>query len=98
MARLRDQGNYGHARVSTNNRHLLIRWICTLDLRDEAGSTDDVKSGNAEDTLRVVNILGFKDLSNNGNSRVDLCASLSLRNWASLDFATIISGTLRGLK
>lgn len=72
MVGLGDQWNDGDTGVTTNNGDLLISWVGVLDLRDEARGTEDVKGGNTEDTLGVVDVLGLEDLGNNWDGRVDL--------------------------
>lgn len=49
--------------MTTNDSDLLVGRIGALDLRDKAGSTDNVKSSNTKEALRVVYTLGFEDLS-----------------------------------
>lgn len=72
MVGLGDQWDDGDTGVTTNNGDLLISWVGVLDLRDEARGTEDVKGGNTEDTLGVVDVLGLEDLGNNWDGRVDL--------------------------
>jgi hypothetical protein len=48
--------------VTTNDSDLLVGRVGALELRDKAGSTDNVKSSNTKEALRVVDTLGFEDL------------------------------------
>lgn len=57
--------------MTANNGDLLVRRVGVLDLRDEAGSTDDIKSGDTEQTLGVVDALGLENLSGDGDGGVD---------------------------
>jgi hypothetical protein len=58
--------------MTTDNCDLLICWIGTLDFRNEARSTDNVKSGDSEETFGVVDALRFVDLSTDWYGRIDL--------------------------
>lgn len=55
--------------MTTNDSDLLIGRIGALDLRDKAGSTDNVEGSNTKEALRVVDTLGFEDLL---SSRLEL--------------------------
>lgn len=66
----RDDGDAG---VATDDRDELLRGIGVLNLGDEARSTDDVKGGDTEDALGVVDTLGLEDLGDDGDGGVDLC-------------------------
>lgn len=68
---LGDQGNNGVTRVATDNGDGLLSRVGSLNLRDESGGSDDIKSGDTKDLLGVVDTLGLKDLGNNGDSGVD---------------------------
>jgi len=57
--------------VTANNSDVLILRIGVLDLRHEAGSTNDIEGSDTEQTLGVVDALALEDLSDNGNSAVD---------------------------
>jgi hypothetical protein len=61
--------------VSTDNGNGLLRGVGTLDLRDEAGSTDDIKGGNTEEALGVVDASGLENLRDDGYGGVDLKVS-----------------------
>lgn len=71
VAGLGDQGDNGVSGVATNNGDGLLSGVSGLNLRDEAGSSDDIQSGDTKDLLGVVDTLGLEDLGNNGDSRVD---------------------------
>ena len=58
--------------MSTDNGNGLLRGVGTLDLRDEAGSTDDIKGGDTEEALGVVDASGLEDLRDDGDGGVDL--------------------------
>lgn len=72
MVGLGDQWDDGDTGVTTDNGDLLVGWVGVLDLGDEARGTEDIKGGNTEDTLGVVDVLALKDLGNNWDGRVDL--------------------------
>lgn len=72
VARLRDQGHDSDTRVATHNGDVLIHGIGALDLRDEAGGTDDIEGGDTEQTLGVVDTLALEDLGADGDGRVNL--------------------------
>lgn len=48
--------------MAANDCDLLVRGIGVFDLRDEAGSTDDVEGGDTEEALGIVDTLGLEDL------------------------------------
>ena len=83
VAGLGDQGNDSDARVSTNDGDVLVCWVGLLDFGDETGGTDNVKGGDTEETLGVVDTLPLEDFGNDGYGRVDLCmlehAQITLR-------------------
>jgi hypothetical protein len=58
--------------VATNNGDSLAGGVGVLDLRDEARGTDDVKGGDTEQTLGVVDVAGLVDLGDDGDGGVDL--------------------------
>lgn len=69
---LRQQGDDGHTGVATDDGDLLASGVGLLDLGDEAGGTDDVKGGDTEEALGVVDTLGLVDLGDDGDGGVDL--------------------------
>lgn len=69
---LGDQRDNGNAGVTTDNSDVLIGRIGTLELGDEAGSTDDIEGGDTEETLGIVDTLALEDFGDDGNGRVDL--------------------------
>ena len=75
MARLGDQGNDGDARVTANNSDVLISWVGAGERGDEARSSDNVKSGDTKQTLRVVDALALEDLGANWYCGVHLDTS-----------------------
>lgn len=58
--------------MSTNNGNSLLGGVGSLDLGDEARGTDDIKGGDTEETLGVVDTSGLEDLRDDGDSGVDL--------------------------
>jgi hypothetical protein len=58
--------------VATDDGDLLTSGVGLLDLGDEAGGTDDVKGGDTEQALGVVDTLGLVDLGDDGDGGVDL--------------------------
>ena len=68
MAEQRDDGCAG---VAADNGDVLVGRVAALDLGDEAGCTDDVKSGHTEEALRVVDALRLEDLAGDGDCAVD---------------------------
>lgn len=67
-----EQGHNGDTRVTADNRDVLVGRVGSLDLRDESGGTNDVKSGHTEQTLGVVDAFALVDFGTDGNGRVDL--------------------------
>lgn len=72
VAGLGEERNDGGAGVTTNDGDVLVGRVGALDLGDEAGGTDDVKSGDTEEALGVVDALVLEDLGGDGDGRVDL--------------------------
>lgn len=68
LAEERDDGDTG---VATDNGDVLVSGIGTLELRDEAGSTDDVEGGDTKEALGVVDTAGLEDLGDDGDGGVD---------------------------
>jgi len=71
VGRLREERDDGDTGVTSNNDNVLINWVGLLDLGNESGSADNVKSGNTEESLWVVNSLGLEDLGNDWDGAVD---------------------------
>jgi hypothetical protein len=69
---LGEQRNNGHTGVTTDNGNGLLSGIGALDLGDEARGTDDIKGGDTEETLGVVDTLGLENLRDDRDSGVDL--------------------------
>jgi hypothetical protein len=57
--------------VTTNDNNVLRGGVGVLELRDEARGTDNIKSGNTEHALGVVDTGSLEDLGGNGDGRVD---------------------------
>lgn len=72
---LREEGDDCHTGVATDDGDFLVGGVGGLDLGDEAGGTDDIKGGDTEEALGVVDALGLEDLGDNGDSGVDLLIS-----------------------
>lgn len=69
---LAEKGNNGLAGVATDDRNdKLLRVGFASNLGNEGLSSDDVKGGNTEHTLRVEDTLGLQDLDRNGDGGVD---------------------------
>lgn len=62
MVGLGDERNDSDTGVATDDGDLFVRGVGALELRDETGGTNDVKGGDTEETLRVVDTLGLEDL------------------------------------
>jgi hypothetical protein len=58
--------------VTTNDGDLLVAGVGLLDLGDEARGTDNIKGGNTEQALGVVDTSGLENLRDNGDGGVDL--------------------------
>jgi hypothetical protein len=71
VVRLGEQWDDGDAGVATDDGHWLLGWVSVLDLGDEAGGSEDVEGGDAEETLGVVDALGLEHLGDNWDGRVD---------------------------
>ena len=74
VAGLGEKRDNGHTGVATDDRDGLVGGVGLLDLGDEARGTDNVKGGNTEETLGVVDTPGLEDLGDNGDGGVDLIA------------------------
>ena len=74
MAALRKERDDGHTAMTTDNRDLLIGGVSALDLADEAGSADNIESGDTEKAAGVVDTLVLEDLGADGDGRVDRVA------------------------
>jgi hypothetical protein len=72
VAGLREERDYGGAGVAADDGDVLVGGVGALDLGDEAGGTNDVKSGHTEEAAGVVDALGLEDLGGDGDGRVDL--------------------------
>lgn len=77
----RDDGSTG---VATDDGDVLVGGVGVLDLRDEARGTDDVKGGDTEEALGVVDTLGLEDLGSDGDGGVDLYLSIDCPNPSSI--------------
>ncbi len=57
--------------MSANDSNVLLRWICALDLGDEAAGADDIEGGDTEEFFGVVNTLALEDFRCDGDGAVD---------------------------
>jgi hypothetical protein len=57
--------------VATDDDDVLVRWVGALQLADEAAGTDDIESGDTEQTLGVVDTLALEDLGGDWDGAVD---------------------------
>ena len=76
---LGEERDDGDTRVTTDDGDVLVGGVGLLDLRDEARGTDNVKGGDTEETLGVVDTLGLVDLGDDGDGRVDLEWKLDIK-------------------
>lgn len=58
--------------MATDDGDFLVGRVGGFDLGDEAGGTDNIKGGDTEEALGVVDALGLEDLSDNGDGGVNL--------------------------
>jgi hypothetical protein len=58
--------------VAANDGDLLVCWICTFDFRDEAGGSNNVKSGYTEQAFGIVDAFGLVNLSADWDGGVNL--------------------------
>jgi hypothetical protein len=68
---LGEKWDNGDTRVTSNDGDVLISWVGLLDLRDEAGGADDVKGGDTEEALWVVDTGLLEDLGDNWDGGVN---------------------------
>ena len=71
VARLGEERDDGSTGVTTNDDNVLRGGVGALELRDEARGTDNVKGGDTEHALGVVDTSSLEDLGGNGDGRVD---------------------------
>lgn len=71
VAALAEQRDDGLAGVATDDNDVLVGGVGVLVLGDEAGGADDVKGGDTEETLGVVDTGLLQDLGGDGNGAVD---------------------------
>ena len=76
---LGEQRDNGHTGVTADNGDLLAGGVGLLDLGDEARGTDNVKGGDTEQTLGVVDTAGLENLRDDGDGGVDLAGYVSMR-------------------
>lgn len=67
---LREEGDDGYARVTTDNGDLGILRVSALDLRKKSRGSNDVEGGNTEQTLLIENTSLLENLSEDGHGRV----------------------------
>ena len=71
VAALAEQRDDGLAGVATNDNDVLVGGVGALVLGDEARGADDVKGGDTEETLGVVDTGLLQDLGGDGDGAVD---------------------------
>jgi hypothetical protein len=71
-AALAEERNDGDTGVTTDDSDVLVGGVGAFDFADEAAGTNDVESGDTEETLGVVDALGLEDLGGDWNGGVDL--------------------------
>jgi hypothetical protein len=71
VAALAEQRDDGLAGVATNDNDVLVGRVGALVLGDEARGANDIKSGDTEETLGVVDTGLLQDLSGDRNGAVD---------------------------
>jgi hypothetical protein len=71
LTSLGEEGNNGDTRVTTDDGNVDILGVLALDLRDEAGGTNDIKGGDTEETLGVVDTVLLEDFSEDRDGGVD---------------------------
>jgi hypothetical protein len=81
VAGLRQEGNDGCAGVATDDGDVLAGGVGALQLGDEAGSADNIESGNTKEALGVVDTLGLEDLGGDGDGGVDLWLLIAIPNF-----------------
>lgn len=69
---LRDQWNNGDTGVATDDSDVLVGRVRLLDLGDESGGSDNIESGDTEESLGVVDTLALEDLTADWDCGVDL--------------------------
>jgi len=74
---LREEGDDRHAGMAADDGDRLIGGIGVLDLGEEAGGTNDVESGDAEEAFGVVDTFGFEDFGADRDGGVDLGRGVS---------------------
>lgn len=62
--------------MAADNSNVLVGWVGALDLRDEAGGTDDVERSDTEEALGIVDALGLENLGCDRDGGVDLRTSI----------------------
>lgn len=71
LTSLGEEGNNGDTRVTTDDGNVDILGVLALDLRDEAGGTNDIKGGDTEETLGVVDTVLLENFSKDRDGGVD---------------------------
>ena len=58
--------------MATDDGDVLVGGISALDLRNEAGRTNNIERGDTEETLGIIDALRLEDLGSDRDGRVDL--------------------------
>lgn len=69
---MREERNNRGAGVATDDGDVLVGGIGALDLRNEAGRTNNIERGDTEETLGVIDALRLEDLGGDRDGGVDL--------------------------
>lgn len=72
FAGLGEEWDDGRTGVATDDHDVLIGWVGALEGGDETGSADNIKGGDTEEFLGVVDAGGFEDFGSDWDCRVDL--------------------------
>lgn len=71
LTSLGKKGNNGDTGVTTDDSDIDVLGVLTLNFRDEAGSTDNIKGGDTEKTLGVIDTVLLENLSEDRDGGVD---------------------------
>jgi hypothetical protein len=71
LTSLGEKGNNGDTGVTTDDSDIDVLGVLTLNFRDEAGSTDNIKGSDTEKTLGVIDTVLLENLSEDRDGGVD---------------------------
>ena len=69
---MREKRNNRSAGVTTDDGDVLVCGIGALNLRNEAGRTNNIERGDTKETLGVIDALRLEDLGSDRDGGVDL--------------------------